>query len=185
MKENKEVLKKILTCAYIIIALLVLNTVILICKGNISSDNTSSSSETSSEYDVSMMESVDLNTMLNDVFKREDTQVIYMGRSTCGVCVSFLPSLQKAQEELGYKTVYLDITKVDTNSDEFEEFTNKLDMQYTMNSDGEEKTDTYGSFFGYTPEVFLYKNGKMIDGKIGAMDYDDLIDWLKDNGIGE
>ena len=128
-----------------------------------------------------MMESVDLSTMLNDVFKREDIQVVYMGRSTCSHCVSFLPSLQKAQKELGYKTVYLDIEKVDSSSDEFNEFISKLDKEYTM--DGE--TDTYGSFYGYTPEVFLYQNGKMIDGQIGEMSYDDLISWLKDNGLGK
>ena len=112
MENNQIMLKKILMCAYIIIALIVINTVILICKGNITTGNNSSTStEQSSEYDVSMMESVDLNTMLNDVFKRKDIQVVYMGRSTCSHCVSFLPTLQKAQNELNYTTVYLDIEK--------------------------------------------------------------------------
>ncbi len=187
MKE-KDFQKKVLTCLYIIIALICLNIIVVLCKGHVtfSSNSTSNDTEeTATEYDVSMMETVDLNTMLNDVFKREDIQVVYMGRKTCSHCVSFLPSLQKAQEELGYKTVYLDIETVDTSSSEFEEFKNKLDMQYTMTENGEEKTDTYGSFYGYTPAVFLYQNGKMVDGKIGGLDYDKLIDWLKDNGIGK
>ena len=185
MKESKAVQNKILVCLYIIIGLLCLNTIILICKGNISSSSSDTTTENSTEYDVSMMESVDLNTMLNDVFKREDIQVVFMGRSTCSVCVSFLPSLQKAQEELGYKTVYLDIEKVDSDSDEFEEFTSKLDMEYTMTRNGEEVTDTYGSFYGYTPAVFLYQDGKMVDGKIGALDYDELVSWLKEHNVGE
>ncbi len=180
MKEANQ--NKIITCLYIIIALLCLNTIVLICKGNISTtSDEETTTESTAEYDVSMMESVDLDTMLNDVFKREDIQVVYMGRSTCSHCVAFLPSLQKAQKELGYKTVYLDIEKVDSKSDEFEEFTSKLDMSYTMNGE----TDTYGSFYGYTPAVFLYKDGEMIDGKIGELGYDELINWLKDNGVGE
>lgn len=184
MENNQIMLKKILMCAYIIIALIVINTVILICKGNITTGNNSSTStEQSSEYDVSMMESVDLNTMLNDVFKRKDTQVVYMGRSTCSHCVSFLPTLQKAQNELNYTTVYLDIEKVDSDSDDFKTFISKLDKKYTMNVNGEDKTDTYGSFYGYTPAVFLYKDGKMIDGKIGELEYDDFVKWLNDNGI--
>lgn len=178
---EEKTLKKILTCSYIIIALLSLNTIILICKGNVTlpDGNKTTTTENNTEYDVSMMESVDLYKILNDVFKREDVQVVYMGRSTCGHCVSFLPTLQKAQESLGYKTVYLDIETVDTTSDEYNEFINKLDKEYTM---GEEK-GTYGSFYGYTPAVFLYQNGKMIDGQIGAMEYDDLISWLKENGV--
>ena len=184
MENNQIMLKKILMCAYIIIALIVINTVILICKGNITTGNNSSTStEQSSGYDVSMMESVDLNTMLNDVFKRKDIQVVYMGRSTCSHCVSFLPTLQKAQNELNYTTVYLDIEKVDSDSDDFKTFISKLDKKYTMNVNGEDKTDTYGSFYGYTPAVFLYKDGKMIDGKIGELEYDDFVKWLNDNGI--
>ena len=110
MKDTKVIQNKILVCLYIIIGLLCLNTIVLICKGNISfsADETSTNETTNSEYDVSMMESVDLDTMLNDVFKRKDIQVVYMGRSTCSHCVAFLPTLQKAQNELGYKTVYLD-----------------------------------------------------------------------------
>ena len=50
-----------------------------------------------------------------------------MGRETCGHCVSFLPTLQKAQKELNYKTVYLDIETVDTSSENYKEFISKLD----------------------------------------------------------
>ncbi len=186
MKEQ-SFQKKVLVCLYIIIALICLNIIIVLCKGHVtfSNSSTTNTEDAETEYDVSMMESVDLNTMLNDVFQRKDVQVVYMGRKTCSHCVSFLPNLQKAQEELGFKTVYLDIETVDSDSSEFEEFKNKLDIQYTMNVNGEEKTDNYGSFFGYTPAVFLYQDGKMVDGKIGELDYDELIDWLKDNGIGD
>ena len=99
--KNMDIQKKLLFCSYIIIALLILNTIILICKGNVSFGSTSNASsktqqnESTDNYDVSMMESVDLTTMLNDVFKREDTQVIYMGRSTCSACVSFYQVYKK------------------------------------------------------------------------------------------
>ncbi len=182
MSENDKIMKKLLVCSYIIIGLIILNTIILICKGNVTNSNTNSTTTTNdtTSYDVSMMESVDLDTMLNDVFKREDIQVIYMGRPTCSHCISFLPSLQQAQEELGYTTVYLDIETVDSSSDEFDEFIEKLDMEYTMG----EETGTYGSFYGYTPAVFLYQNGKMIDGIIGELSYDELLAWLEENNVG-
>ena len=183
MKENQNLLKKVLTCSYIIIALLALNTIILICKGNVTTSSNEPTTEEATTYDVSMMESVDLDKMLNEVFKRKDTQVVYMGRETCGHCVSFLPTLQKAQKELNYKTVYLDIETVDTSSENYKEFISKLDKNYTMTVNGEEQTDTYGSFYGYTPAVFLYKDGKMVDGKIGALEYDDFVNWLNQNGI--
>ena len=140
MKEEKaikSILDKLLKCAYIIIALLAINTLILLVdsfnnNGNSSSkttttENTGSGEEESGEYDVSMMESVDMNGVL-EAFNSSDTQVIYMGRSTCGYCVKFLPALQQAQSDYGYTTKYLDITTVT------EDDVNKL-----MEKDNDEK----------------------------------------------
>ena len=39
--------------------------------------------------------------------------MIYIGRSTCGYCVQFVPVLTQVQKELGgYTTYYIDIAKI-------------------------------------------------------------------------
>ena len=166
---EEKTLKKILICSYIIIGLLILNTIILICKGNISTPNLDeTTTENNTEYDVSMMESVDLDKMLNDVFKREDIQVVYMGRSTCSHCVSFLPILQKAQEEYDYETLYLDISTVDSDG-----------QSKIVNLDEEFFNENYGA----TPTVLLFKDNKIVDSHIGYSEYDDYASFLEKNGF--
>ena len=50
------------------------------------------------EYDVSMFDTLSTNDALEQI-KDGKKHVVYIGRATCGYCVQFLPSLQKAQEE--------------------------------------------------------------------------------------
>ena len=174
MKEEKLMLEKLQKCAYIIIALLAINTIILFVSNvNISSGTTSedsnSTESTNSEYDVSMMDTVDMNGLLK-VFDSNSTQVVYLGRSTCGYCVQFLPTLQKAQKEYGYKTHYLDITTVS------EDDVNKL-----LEKDNDEKflSENYGA----TPMVILVKGGKMVDTWVGYSEYEDFAQFLEKNGF--
>ncbi len=184
MKEN-PVLNKMLVCLYVIIGLLALNSIlILVTNTNSSSNNKkddSSQKETNSDYDVSMMKTIDINEMLS-YFKDGSTQIVYMGRSNCSACISFLPTLQKAQSEYGYKTLYIDINNVSQSTSEFKEFIKKLDKKYTMQTNEGEKTEEFGYFYGYTPAVFIIKDGKMIDGVIGALDYDTFAKFLETNG---
>ena len=177
MKEETVVLKKILTCTYIIIALLAVITITLFAKNiDITSDETKTS-ETSkttenngnSEYDVSMMNTVDMSKLLK-LFNSEKTQVVYIGRSTCGYCVKFLPVLQQAQKDYGYKTNYLDITTVS------EEESNQL-----LKKDNDEKflEENYGA----TPMVILVKDGKLKDTWVGYSEYSEFAQFLEKNGF--
>ena len=170
MKEEKIILHKLLVCAYIIIALLAINTIILLATNiHVSSDNKDTTVESSGEYDVSMMNNVDMDKLL-DLFDSKENQVVYLGRETCGFCVQFLPVLQQAQEEYGYTTNYLDITTVTT------EDVNKL-----LKKDNDEKflEENYGS----TPMVLIVKNGKLVDTWVGYSEYDEFAQFLEKNGF--
>lgn len=170
MKEEKIILHKLLVCAYIIIALLTVNTIILLATNiHVSSDKKDTTVESSGEYDVSMMNNVDMDKLL-DLFDSKENQVVYLGRETCGFCVQFLPVLQQAQEEYGYTTNYLDITTVTTD-----------DVNKLLKKDNDEKflEENYGS----TPMVLIVKNGKLVDTWVGYSEYDEFAQFLEKNGF--
>lgn len=167
--ETKEMMNKILKCLYALIILLTVNTIIMIiANGNINNTSEKEESEeiTSEDYDVSMFKSIDANGVV-DAFKSDDLKVIYMGRETCGYCVQFLPNLQKAQEEYGYETLYLDVSKVDEKG---QEKIINLDKEF------------FGENYGATPTVLLVKNNKIVDSHIGYSEYDDYASFLEKNG---
>lgn len=169
--DVKVVLKKLLICAYIIIALLAINTIILFTSNvDITTNKENNSMSDNNEYDVSMFDTVDTSGAIG-LFESSDTQVIYIGRSTCGYCVKFLPVLQKAQKEFGYKTKYLDITTVTTEEQQKSLFA----------KDNEEGFLTKN--FGATPMVILVRDGKLIDGWVGYAEYDEFTQFLRENGF--
>lgn len=124
---------------------------------------------TISEYDISEFNSVDIDGALN-LFNEKNLTVLYLGRETCYFCVQYVPVLKEVQDELGYKTNYLDITKVNTTSEAYNKFIKKLEKTYEM--DGEKKP--FGEYYGITPMTIIIKNGKMVDGHIGYIENDVL-----------
>lgn len=169
---------KLLKCLYVIIVLLLIDTIILFASNvkitTKSSNNTSYNNEQKNDdYDVSMFDSINFNQMVETIGSK-DIQVIYIGRSTCGYCVQFLPSLQKAQEEFGYKTKYYNIG--DLSNEELQSNAEKLSE--FDNEDGFIKTN-----FGATPMVMLVKDGKLIDGWVGYAEYESYAEFLIKNGF--
>ena len=171
--EIKEILKKILVCAYIIIALLTVNTIIsLVSNVEVTSGtdaDETTTTETSAEYDVSMFDAVDENETVS-LFSKSDIQVIYIGRSTCGYCVQFLPTLQQAQKDYGYTTKYLDITTITEDG-----------QNAILAKDNDEQF--LATNFGATPMVILVKDGKLVDGWVGYAEYDSFANFLEENGF--
>ena len=108
-----EILTKIF---YVLIAIAVLvaaNLFVNIIKNGSTTkaDATEEETDTTSEYDVSMFTEKTTTEAVESI-KKGDTEVVYIGRSTCGYCVKFLPILQQAQKEYGYTTTYIDLTKM-------------------------------------------------------------------------
>ncbi|MBE6148849.1 MAG: hypothetical protein E7167_05135 [Firmicutes bacterium] len=136
------------------------------------------------EYDISMMNEVNVNDVL-DMFDSKKTYVLYVGRKSCDVCVDMLPALNAAQKKNNYITQYLDIEKVDRSSSQWYDLVDKLTMKSTQTTtedgSGEEITESYGYFlhnYGFTPTIIVIKDGKQTAGSIGGSEPQLLIDWL-------
>lgn len=186
--ENLEIKLKNLTniviLGFVILGLLIIG---LYFKGNSVTNETTKNEEKSSNstYDVSKMNEVDVAGALN-LFKKDGLQVLYIGRSDCGVCVETVPVLNKVQDELKYKTNYFDLNSTKNWQTEMKEladlFTVKTTVKTTVkNKDGKAETvtlnDTIGKIFleyGFTPTIIVIKDGKMVDGFIGYKDYDTM-----------
>lgn len=168
---NTEILNKILICLYALIIILIVNTAILLVKTNFkSTDNNEVEEQESTEYDVSMFTKVTAEN-LKEAIETEDVKIVYVGRSTCGYCVKFLPVLQKAQTEYNYETLYLDITTVTTT--EQQDKILELDNEEGFLSEN----------FGGTPMVLMVQDGKIIDTWMGYAEYSTYTAWLEKNGF--
>lgn len=181
MKKEQE--KKIMISLYIIIALLVLNTIchfITISKlsnkptENVSDNKTGSSNST---YDVSSMDQLTPSEITKKI-KNGDEIVLYIGQEKCTYCQKMLPTLKEAQTNYGYKTVYLNIAATNVNSTEYKEMSALLDVEKTSNGE----TKQFGEF-RVTPMIAIIRNGKMVDGMIGYNTYDNFAKFLEAAGI--
>ena len=151
--------------------------------GGTKTSNEQSSEQTSSNYDVSMMDTLTVDQVVNLFNDKKSTYVVYFGRENCSACVAFLPTLQKMQKKYNYVTKYLDIRTVDAGSEAYKTLISKLSKEVTLTVNGEKKTDKFGSFFGYTPMVFVIYEGKFNDGFVGAYSEEKFETFLNNNGI--
>ena len=149
--------------------------------------NSGGSAPSNSNYDVSNMEEVDVDEALA-LFEEEGTHVLYMGRSTCSVCVQFVPVLNEVQQNLGFKSYYFNVETSNWSDfqDEIKPLTDKLTVETTVRTtmDGESVTleDTVGNLFyeyGFTPVTIIIKDGEMVDGFIGYRDNETLTDLIE------
>ena len=192
MKENinyTTILNKIFTVLVVIAIILGVNllfTMISLTNGESSNDNSGNSStsgtQTSSDYDVSDFDTLTLAQVLK-LFDSKDTSVLYLGRSSCSACVSFLPTLKSVQKDLGFKTKYLDITTVDTSSSDYSTFISKLTKEIEVNANGTKSTGKISEFYGYTPMVIIIKDGKAVNASVGALSESNFKKFLSSNGI--
>lgn len=192
MKENINytvILNKIFTVLVVIAIILGVNllfTMISLTNGGSSSDNSGNSStsgtQTSSDYDVSDFDTLTLAQVLK-LFDSKDTSVLYLGRSSCSACVSFLPTLKSVQKDLRFKTKYLDITTVDTSSSDYNTFISKLTKEIEVNANGTKSTGKISEFYGYTPMVIIIKDGKAVNASVGALSESNFKKFLSSNGI--
>lgn len=170
-ETNTEILNKILICLYALIVILVVNTTILVVKGGSTTAKTTEQEEKSNtEYDVSMFTTVTAEN-LKEAVSKDEAKIVYVGRSTCGYCVKFLPVLQKAQDEYKYETLYLDITTVTT--------TEQQDKIFELDNEEEFLKQNFGG----TPMILLMKNGEIVDSWMGYAEYSTYAEWLEKNGF--
>ena len=184
----EEKIEKIYKLVIVLIVLVGVNIIVtFVTRGATKAENKVETKEEAtvndSDYDVSMFDSVTLDELIKLFDDKKSNYVVYLGRSTCSACKTFLPTLQSVQKKLGYTTKYLDITTVDGKSDSYEKLMKYLNKEVTINVSGTKETKPFGEFFGYTPMTFVIKKGKFSNGVIGAYTEDKFIEFLNNNGI--
>ncbi len=163
----EEQLKKLQICVYIIIALLLINTIALFAslKDPSEKEVTNTGNNESYSYDVSMFTEIDADGYM-DALNGEELQVVYLGRPTCGYCIQFLPYLKQAQAEYGYTTLYIDTDEISND-----------DLTRVLETMGLELS-TFG-----TPTIALVHNGEVVDMQIGYTEYSSFASLLENNGF--
>jgi len=159
-------LNKIFYALIVIAVILGLNLIINIVTNADSISTSKEGTEENVNYDVSEFETLSTTDAVKKI-SEGGTQVVYIGRANCGYCVKFIPVLQEAQKDLGYKTIYIDLNEVTV--------------------DDQEKLVAYDSYveenFGYTPMVLVFKDGKYADGWVGYTEIEEFKSFLADAGI--
>lgn len=184
----EEYLNKIYTMLIIVLAISIMSLLIGLVnysntKGNTTTNETltpSNNGSSTSDYDVSMFNAVSVSDILKFLgTSNKETHILYLGRSTCSACVAFLPNLQATQKEMNFTTDYLDITTVDTTSDDYKKFSNLLSKEITQTVNGTSQTGKISEFYGYTPMIIIVKNGEAVDAIVGSYSKDNLQTFLK------
>jgi len=183
MEEKIDKIYKLVVILVALVSISLVLSLVSLSNGKKTTTDTEETTTQESNYDVSMMDTLDLEGVLDLFGNKKGYSVVYLGRSTCSACVSFLPTLQEMQEKYEYTTKYLDITTVNSASDEFEELMDKLSTEVTLTVNGETATKSFGEFYGYTPMTFIIKDGKFKDGIVGAYSEEKFEQFLNDNGI--
>lgn len=169
--DYTSILNKIFTTLIVIACILGVNLVVNIVKGGATSTKPNNQTEETEnmDYDVSSFDSMSTTDAMAKIAEG-GTEIIYIGRATCGYCVKFLPTLKQAQEEYDYKTTYIDLEQMTSD-----------DQQKLLTLDNEEKYIEEN--FGYTPMVLIFKDGKLVQGWVGYAEYSTFAAFLEDNGI--
>lgn len=164
----ESTLQKIFYCL-VVIAVILLVGVIGIFTGveNMNGTSTKQDEEQVQEYDASMFKQVTPDEFV-EAFKGSETQVIYIGRPTCSYCAAFLPTLQQAQKDYNYTTLYLNIDEVDSS-----EISKITELDEWLNN-----------YYGTTPLVIVVKDGKIQgEGWVGYAEYDTFAAYLENLGF--
>ncbi len=164
----ESTLQKIFYCL-VVIAVILLVGVIGIFAGveNMNGTSTKQDEEQVQEYDASMFKQVTPDEFV-EAFKGSETQVIYIGRPTCSYCAAFLPTLQQAQKDYNYTTLYLNIDEVDSS-----EISKITELDEWLNT-----------YYGTTPLVIVVKDGKIQgEGWVGYAEYDTFAAYLENLGF--
>lgn len=180
MKEQNQIEVKlknltfIVIIGFIIIGLLIIG---LYFKGGVSTKNsgTTNNGGETVKYDVSKMKQVTGDEAAK-LFDEKGTHFLYIGRSTCSVCVTLVPELNTVINDMTLTLNYLPLNQ--TFRTDFKDLFDKLDIETTVNNN----KGTFGELleeYGYTPIVIVIKDGKMVDGFVGYRDANKIEDLFK------
>lgn len=130
--------------------------------------------------DTSMFKVVTLKETL-ELFETDNAKLLVMSVPTCTATIGYTPYLQIAQAKQQYHTYYLDLTTIDTNSEDFKKLLEKLDFEYNfMGTIGK-----FSEFIENTPSTVIIKNRKQVFGHIGSINTTTLETYAQLYGVGQ
>lgn len=188
MKE-KDMMIKLINIGKIIIGILLAILIVLIIgvskmygTNKVDTTNTNTQeTEYNTNYDVSMFKEIEAKDLKKET--KGKLSVVYIGRETCGWCAAFLPNLWQAQDELDFKTLYIDLAKIiDFTSETFDTLDQEaFDILSELTGKG------YESYMqenlGATPMILIMKDNKIVGAQTGYSEYDAFKTILTDAGI--
>ena len=155
-------------------------------KNNSSKDTTETNEsagqeeEITYEYDVSKFNEISASDIAK--VSKDKTILLYIGRSTCGYCVQYVPVLQEVQDKYGtYTTYYLDIAKIYDYSRGVKIDEDAESIMLNLKTSDSQKDVMQN--FGSTPMTLVIKNGRIVDSIIGYVDAGTLDALVTDNGL--
>ncbi len=163
--KNLDVEHKKLICLYVIIIILIFQTV----QPYLPKINFSSKKEEPLVYDVSSFKEIRAS-QLDTVLDKEKVEILYIGRSGCDFCLKMLPILKQAQSDYHYITNYIDMDKV-----------TEEDREKILSLDNE--TGFIKQHFGGTPMILSIKDSKLVQGWVGYAEYSAYREFLAKSGL--
>ncbi len=124
--------------------------------------------DSSLDYDLSMFSVINVDEFC-DLFSQRDhkTYFVLFGQKLCGHCQNFIPIVQQSLEEYDYNMYYLDGSNLSSK-----------DFVKLMQLD-----DLIRENIGYTPKVFVVRDGQARDVNDGDLEYATYCDFLIKNGV--
>ena len=143
------------------------------------STETKEEGTTTLEYDVSKFKEISASDIEGE--SKGKTILLYIGRSTCGYCVQFVPILQQVQANHKYTTYYLDIAKIYDyqNGVVLDKDAESIMVGLKTNDSQKDVMNNFGS----TPMTLVIKNGKVVDSIVGYVDAGTLETLVSSNGL--
>lgn len=183
-----EIEKKITAVLWLVVVTMVvaLLTLVFVISGESGKTTTTEESgtptESTSEYDVSAFKEIKAQDLKKA--SKGKTILVYIGRSSCGYCVQFVPVLTEVQKKYNsYTTYYIDIAKIldfTGQSGVLDEEANNIMKNLEAVKDQEQLMNEN---WGATPMTLVIKDSKIIDSLVGASDAATLENLVKNNGL--
>jgi len=103
-------------------------------------------------------------------FDEKATGVVYYGYNTCPYCIQVVPTLNEVAEKYGLTVYYIDVYGDVIADADIERFLTLAD-EFLEHEDGEPVF--------YVPQVFVFVNGEITGGHLGAVDsYDPSVGYM-------
>lgn len=168
--------------AVVITIISVLILIFILADGTEKTKNTDSQSgeptEVSADYDVSAFKEIKAQDIKKE--SKGKNILIYVGRSSCGYCIQYVPVLTQVQEKSKkYQTYYIDIAKIL----DFSSATGGILDQEANNIMQQLDKEFMESNWGATPLTLVVKDSKLVDSIVGYVDADTLEALIKKNGF--